>query len=192
MLKYFSRQANLTEVLKLIKGKNPRLIITEYNVLVDNRMMKRDDDDPLFVSEMLNELISDSHTIEFKVIDNKFTLDEMVDGLKVNNLFQPILAQDEIKFDFLKMYEPVILSEGLIWSVELDDYKKNNFLFSYINEDPFLSVDVYLLFSTLSGALSFLLVNQVRPNVKVIVFDMHNRYNETLKEDILSLLQGEA
>lgn len=189
MLKYFSRKSNLTEVIKFMMNKNPKLIISEYNCLIDNRMSKRDDEDDLFVKPVFEKLVNDSKTIEFKIIDNKFTLEDMKDGLKVNDFYSLIVSQDEIKFNFLEDYRSVITSEGNIWSVELDNYRKNNLIYAYINEEPFQNVDIYILFSTFIDAVSFLLVNDIKQNVHVIVFDIHSHYNEKLKSDILALLQ---
>lgn len=191
MLKYFSRKANLSDVINFMESKKPRLVISEYNCLIDNRMMTRDDEDNLFVKPKFINFINDPKTIEFKIIDNKFSLDEMKDGLKVNDFYAPIVSQQEIKFDFLDMYHPVIHSDGSIWSVELDNYRKNNLIFAYINEEPYLNANVFILFSTFIDALSFLVVNNVSKNVHVIVFDIHSRYNEPLKEDILALLENE-
>ncbi|QKE44533.1 hypothetical protein Yalta_086 [Yalta virus] len=191
MLKYFSRKANLTDVLDYIDTKKPRLVISEYNCLIDNRMMKRDDEDNIFVKSKLINYINDPKTIEFKIIDNKFTLNEMNDGLKVNDFFEPIVQQQEVKFDFLELFRPIIHSEGSIWSVELDNYRKNNLVYAYINEEPYLNIDVFILFSTLIDAVSFLLVNNVSKNVHVVVFDIHSRYNESIKEEILMILEKE-
>lgn len=188
MLKYFSKKDNLSDVLDYMSTNVPKLVLLEYNCLIDNRLLKRDDDNDMYVITKLKNFIKDTRTIEFKIFDNKFNTKEIEDGLKVNNLYEIIITQEELGMNFYEKYESVIQASNNIWSIKLDDYKKNNLLYAYISEQYFQNIEIYVLFSTLTDAVSFLLVHSVPDNVKIIVFDIQTRYSP-LKDVILNLLK---
>lgn len=187
MLKYFSKKDNLSDVIKYINTDRPKIVISEYNCLIDNRLFKRDDDE-ISIVKILEDFINDVKTIQFKIIDNKFLLNDIIDGLKVNKFYDMILSQEELVIPFLNNYSNVISATDNIWSVNLDDYKKNNLLKMYISEQTFENMEIYLLFSTLTDAISFLLVHDISDLVKVVVFDIQSQYNNELKNKFLSLL----
>lgn len=187
MLKYFSKKDNLSDVIDYMTSKIPKIVLLEYNCLIDNRLLKRDDDNEVYVMQKIKDFIKDPRTIEFKIFDNKFKVKEIEDGLKVNNLYEIIITQEELGLDFYEKFESVIQPSYNIWSIKLDDYKKNNLLYAYISEQYFQNIEIYVLFSTLTDAISFLLVHTVPENVKIIVFDIQTRYS-SLKEPILSIL----
>lgn len=187
MLKYFSKRDNLSDVIDYMSTNVPKLVLLEYNCLIDNRLLKRDDDNEIYIMDKLQNFINDPKTIEFKIFDNKFGVKEIEDGLKVNNLYEIIIKQEELGYNFYEKYESVIEPSNNIWSIKLDDYKKNNLLYAYISEQYFQNIEIYVLFSTLTDAISFLLVHVVPDNVKIIVFDIQTRYSP-LKDSILSLL----
>jgi hypothetical protein len=187
MLKYFSKKDNLSDVIDYMSTKIPKIVLLEYNCLIDNRLLKRDDDNEMYVIDKLKNFINDARTIEFKIFDNKFKAKEIEDGLKVNNLYEVIISQEELGLEFYEKFESVIQPSNNIWSIQLDDYKKNNLLYAYISEQYFQNIEIYVLFSTLTDAVSFLLVHTVPENVKIIVFDIQTRYSH-LKDSVLSLL----
>lgn len=189
MLKYFSRKENLSDVLDYINTKQPKIVIAEYNCLVDNRLYRRDDDNGIYVLQKFKDFLHNDKTIEFKIIDNKFELKDMIDGLKVNDFYEPILQQQEISRSLMDKYNDVIHGTNNIWSVKLDDYKKNNLLYMLINDELFENIDIYLLFSTLYDAITFLLVHELKPNIHVVVFDIQTRYNNKFKNEMLKLTE---
>lgn len=185
MLKYFSKKNNLTEVIDFMNGETPRLVICEYNCLMDNRMIERDDDEE-DLKKKINSFITDDKTISFSIFDNKFSYDEIKVGLTTGDFFDIIDSQEDLLAPMLENYLNVLDGINNIWSVSLDDYKKNNLLSAILSEQSFDDLKIYLLFSTLIDAYAFILLHEIPKNVIIIVFDLSSKYNEIVFKKLTS------
>lgn len=187
MLKYFSHKDNLSDVLKHIEGiGRPRVILAEYNCLLDKRMVFRDDGNDVYTKEHIQKLIRCRKTIAFNIVDNKTHLDIIEDGLKQNSLYDDFISQERSFKDFTEAYSDVLSCNNSLWQVKLNDYRKNNLLHSFIEYMKTNDAVIVIIFSHLYDAISFMLMHNSFPNVEIIVFDIQTKYT-SLKPQILNI-----
>lgn len=187
MLKYFSHKDNLSDVLKCIEDiDKPKVILAEYNCLIDKRMVFRDDGNDVYTKEYIQKIIKCRKTIAFNIVDNKIHSDVIEDGLKQNGLYDDFIGQEKSFKDFIDTYSAVLSCNNSLWQVKLNDFRKNNLLHSFVEYMKTNDSVIFLLFAHLYDAISFLLVHEVTPNVEIIVFDIQKKYTP-LKPRILNI-----
>lgn len=192
MLKYFSHKDNLSDVLKYIEDiERPKVILAEYNCLIDKRMVFRDDGNDVYTKEYVQKIIKCRKTIAFNIVDNKTYSDVIEDGLKQNYLYDDFIGQERAFVDFTQTYSDVLTCNNSLWQVKLNDFRKNNLLHSFIDYMKTTDSVVVILFSYLYDAISFMLVHEPCPNVEIIVFDIHTQYTH-LKSRILNIFDQDG
>lgn len=192
MLKYFSHRDNLSDVLLYVtRNDSPQIIVSEYNCILDNRTFFRDDGNELDVKIQLETLLNSEKVVEFILFDNKHTLEEIKDGLQVNQIYEAFIKQNETSKEFIEGLTDIIKHNGCLWSITLDDRRKNNLLHELVRFHNSTNIKISILFSSFTDALSYILTHDHNPKVEIIVFDIQKKYTP-LKDQIINIIKNES
>lgn len=186
MFKYFSIKDNLSDVLLYLKNDSPKIILCEYNCLIDNRMYIREFDDE-YLLNVFKDYLKNEFLLEFIIFDNKIEKEKIENGLSNTNMYDLIIEQESVLNSFYETYSSFIDRNRSIWKINLSDTKKNELLNILSQEYQETNIKFVFIFSTLIDAVNYILVHGIEKNIEIIVFDTLTKYS-SLKEGILELL----
>lgn len=195
MFKYFNCNNTLTDVFNAVNREandKPKIIISDYNTLIDKKISKRDTEDDIVLKEF-SDLIQDQLTLEFIVFDNKYTVEDMEDGFDLNNMIDTMYSQNILNKDYFYTYEQHLDSNRNICFVKGDNKKKNFLLNALIDDKFYKSFDIpiktFVMFSSILDTIEFLLKYKINNNVCIILFELEKNSKLQFYKDILQVIQ---